>query len=207
MARPQPLKPRKLPAQNRSAFTVDVIVEAAIRILLSQGYARMTTAGVAELAGVSVGSLYQYFPNKQALVAEIVRRRAEYFFGLVTAAPTDRARDLRGAVEIIMTAFLAEKRAMLDLSAALLPAMAEVQGRQTVIEAGRHIVDALADKLAPHLGRALSEADRVRLSIAIASTEGAVWEAISIDPRIVAEPGYVVTLSRLFMVAAELTEH
>ena len=65
--------PRKRPAQQRSKATVRVIVEAAARILAHDGYARTNVNRVAKLAGVSVGSLYQYFPSKEALVAEVAR--------------------------------------------------------------------------------------------------------------------------------------
>jgi AcrR family transcriptional regulator len=70
MARaPKPLlSPRKRPRQARSTQLVDDILEAAIRVLLREGGARFTTIMVAREAGVSVGSLYQYFPNKAALL-------------------------------------------------------------------------------------------------------------------------------------------
>ena len=69
--------PRKAPSQDRSRATVDVILDAAARILVKGGYASFTTNRVAEMAGVSVGSLYQYFPNKEALLGELMRRHVE----------------------------------------------------------------------------------------------------------------------------------
>lgn len=68
------LKPRKLPAQPRSTGTVATILEAAARILERRGFAGFNTNAVAALAGVSIGSLYQYFPNKDALVAALIER-------------------------------------------------------------------------------------------------------------------------------------
>lgn len=62
------LAPRKQPLQARSAQLVADILEAAIRVLTREGAARFTTIRVAQAAGVSVGSLYQYFPNKQAIL-------------------------------------------------------------------------------------------------------------------------------------------
>jgi len=61
-------KPRKLPKQERSQATVSAILIATTRILTEEGYDKFNTNRVAELAGVSVGSLYQYFPNKAALL-------------------------------------------------------------------------------------------------------------------------------------------
>jgi AcrR family transcriptional regulator len=66
--------PRKRPRQRRSEATVDAILEAAARILESDGLDALTTNAVADRAGVSVGSLYQYFPGKTALLAELIRR-------------------------------------------------------------------------------------------------------------------------------------
>ncbi len=69
-----PPTPRKRPEQDRSRATVDAIVDAAARILVKHGYDAFTTNRVAEKAGVSIGSLYQYFPNKDALLGELMRR-------------------------------------------------------------------------------------------------------------------------------------
>jgi AcrR family transcriptional regulator len=64
-------KPRKKPRQERSLVTYDAILEAATRIFGERGYAGATTNDIAELAGVSIGSLYQYFPNKDALIGAL----------------------------------------------------------------------------------------------------------------------------------------
>jgi AcrR family transcriptional regulator len=68
------ITPRKLPRQARAKATVEAIVEATTQVLLERGYERFTTAQAAERAGVSVGSLYQYFPNKAALAAAVIDR-------------------------------------------------------------------------------------------------------------------------------------
>ncbi|MBL0215794.1 MAG: TetR family transcriptional regulator [Myxococcales bacterium] len=69
--------PRKRPRQTRSKETVETILAATARILIKLGFDGLTTNAVAELAGVSIGSLYQYFPNKQALVAALIERRID----------------------------------------------------------------------------------------------------------------------------------
>lgn len=68
------LSARKQPRQERSAATVEAIVQAATYILVKRGWAAFTTNAVAEKAGVNIASLYQYFPNKEAIVAELQRR-------------------------------------------------------------------------------------------------------------------------------------
>jgi AcrR family transcriptional regulator len=59
-----PINPRKTPRQARARATFDAILEAAARILVNEGYDRLNTNRIAEIAGVSVGTLYQYFPTK-----------------------------------------------------------------------------------------------------------------------------------------------
>ena len=70
-------QPRKKASQERSKATVDAILDATARILVKEGYDRASTNRVALAAGVSVGSLYQYFPSKEALVAALVERHME----------------------------------------------------------------------------------------------------------------------------------
>jgi AcrR family transcriptional regulator len=71
------LSPRKRPEQDRSRATVEAILEAAARVLVTSGYEAFTTNRVAEKAGISIGSFYQYFPNKDALLSELMRSHIE----------------------------------------------------------------------------------------------------------------------------------
>src|SRR4030088_2040111 len=71
------LEPRKSPVQARSAASVDAILEATIQVLLQVGKERLTTTRVASRAGVSVGTLYQYFPNKSALLQAALKRHLD----------------------------------------------------------------------------------------------------------------------------------
>ena len=74
MARGPVTKPRKAASQERSRATVDALVEATARILVRQGFDKASTNRIADVAGVSIGSLYQYFPSKEALVAAVIER-------------------------------------------------------------------------------------------------------------------------------------
>jgi len=73
-SKPPPLKPRKTPTQPRSAQTVAALLEAAAQVLERDGLEGFNTNAVAERAGVSIGSLYQYFPGKDALTLALMRR-------------------------------------------------------------------------------------------------------------------------------------
>ncbi len=71
------LTARKRPRQERSVATVEAILQAATYILTTRGWNAFTTNTVAKKAGVNISSLYQYFPNKEAIVAELQRRHAQ----------------------------------------------------------------------------------------------------------------------------------
>jgi AcrR family transcriptional regulator len=73
-ARRARLSPKKSPRQERSRATVEAILQAATDILIRQGASRLTTNRIADRAGVNIASLYQYFPGKHAIIAELRRR-------------------------------------------------------------------------------------------------------------------------------------
>jgi AcrR family transcriptional regulator len=81
--------PRKQPKQERSQTTVEAILTATAHILIESGLEKFTTNRVAELAGVSIGSLYQYFPNKKALLFALAQQQAEQMMQLAQQHLTD----------------------------------------------------------------------------------------------------------------------
>ena len=93
-----PINPRKQPRQKRAQATVAVIVEAAARILEEAGLDAFNTNAVADRAGVSVGSLYQYFPNKAALMAALVRRDNEAFLQAMKMAASHDHGELKDRI-------------------------------------------------------------------------------------------------------------
>jgi AcrR family transcriptional regulator len=196
---PAALKPRKKPLQARSTVTVDAIVEATIRILQRDGWAACTTTRISTLAGVSVGSLYQYFPNRNAIAVEIVRQRTRTYLDAVMAADLSAAASPEEAVDGAIAAFVVEKRKGLDVSLALRDALPEVQGRQAIIEEARRFVPALQAKLA---AAGAGTADPMQLAVALAAVEGAVWEMMAQDEAAIGRPEAVAALSRVFRAAA-----
>jgi AcrR family transcriptional regulator len=86
MTRKPSTSPRKSASQERSRLTVDTLLEAAARVLMKEGYDRASTNKIAALAGVSIGSLYQYFPSKEALVAAVIDRHMHEMFEVVRGA-------------------------------------------------------------------------------------------------------------------------
>lgn len=76
MPRKRSILPRKLPQQDRSRLTVAAILDATTHILTAEGYDNATTNRIAERAGISIGSLYQYFPNKESLMAALMEQHS-----------------------------------------------------------------------------------------------------------------------------------
>ena len=109
---------RKTPQQARSKATVEAILAAAVRVLLSAGYDRASTYKIAELAGVSIGSLYEYFPGKEAIFAEVQRRNDRNLFDLVMAQPEPTS--VRELIRLHISANLEFVRQNLALHAALI---------------------------------------------------------------------------------------
>src|SRR6516165_9660731 len=133
-AKPQhAFKPRKQPVQARSEATVSALFDASIQVLLGVGYRRFTTTRVAERAGVSVGSLYQYFPNRQALIMAVIER---YLAGL-RATIEQHCSELRGRpldrqVTGLVAAVIAAKWEHIEVSRALHEPLAAIGGAELV---------------------------------------------------------------------------
>ena len=105
MARAVPTTPRKSASQKRSQATVETLLDATARVLTREGYDRASTNRIAAVAGVSVGSLYQYFPNKEALVAALVARHNREMLALLSDALKEVASlDLATAIAKLVRA-------------------------------------------------------------------------------------------------------
>lgn len=105
MARRLLTNPRKQATQSRSRATVDALLEATARILVREGFDQASTNRIAEQAGVSIGSLYQYFPGKDALVAAVIDRHREQLGKVVrTALAKATGQPLEQAVRTLIVA-------------------------------------------------------------------------------------------------------
>ncbi|GAB5487537.1 MAG: TetR/AcrR family transcriptional regulator [Parasphingorhabdus sp.] len=109
---------RKTPSQGRSKATVDAILTAAARILISSGYAKASTNRIAEVAGVSIGSLYEYFPGKEAIFAEVRRREDQRLFELMMSEP--QPKSVEDMIRSTISVYLEFVQSNLDLHNALI---------------------------------------------------------------------------------------
>ena len=142
----RPLDPRKTPAQTRSAATVAAVIEAAARILESHGLAGYTTNAVARRAGVSIGSLYQYFPGKDAITRALIVRETAAL--LAEIAAIDGRSTGRAGLERLIAVAVAHQLARPALARLL-----DLEERRLAIDAqargvGNQVADAFRRCLA-----------------------------------------------------------
>lgn len=142
------LVPRRNPSQARSVVTVDTIVQATIQVLLKVGMHRLTTTRVAERAGVSVGTLYQYYPNKQALLYAVLQRHLEGVASAVEAAALQvHQGSLAVMVQAVVDAFVKAKIEHVDEARALYAVACELAYVELVTGASAKVGTALAAML------------------------------------------------------------
>ncbi len=184
------LKPRRRPKQIRSAATVEAILTASRRLLIRDGYARFTTARVAKVAGVSIGSLYEYFPSKDALLSAIVDGFLESMFSELTDA-IQFDGTLEEAVRRMMGSLLKVKSRDVELNAVLVEQLPRVNGSERLAAFNRR----LEPVLAAYLDRYASELVGIDLEMAsfvlMNAVQGVLTETVkrrtTEDPRMVEE--------------------
>lgn len=168
MAAPAPrdLTPRKQPTQARALATVDAIFDAAIQVLVSDGPRRLTTTRVADRAGVSVGTMYQYFPHKQALFYALNER---YLVSLAERIEAACAAQHGAAIEqmveaLVMTYWIA-KTDRAEVTRALYRSVAELDNEPLVAAFAHRVDAATATMLASASGAHFADPPTVVLTL------------------------------------------
>lgn len=182
--------PRKVPLQARAQATVTAILEATLQVLGEDG-AAITTTRVAEVAGVSVGTLYQYFPNREAMLHALFAEHLEVAARTVEDAAGDGSEPLAVVVERVVRAVLAVKAARAPVSERL----------QRVFAVGglddRPLVQAMTRRLERAVARILARgaepdpATLIRAGILCAALDGIVRSAIHEDLGRLRDPVWV----------------
>jgi AcrR family transcriptional regulator len=173
---------RKRPKQARSSELVAAILQAAIQVLAKEGAQRFTTARVAERAGVSVGSLYQYFPNKAAILFRLQsdewRQTTEMLRNILDDASQPPLKRLRTLAHAFIRSECEEAavRVALDDAAPLYRDAPEAQEARAM---GDCIVDSFMREVLPEA----SDATRDRVSDLITTTMSVVGKQFSETPR------------------------
>jgi AcrR family transcriptional regulator len=173
---------RKQPKQARSADLVATILEAAAQVLAKEGAQRFTTARVAEKAGVSIGSVYQYFPNKAAILFRLQSEEWRQTTGLLRGILEDRQRPPLERLRILVHAFIrsecdeAEMRIALNDAA---PLYRDAPEAQEIRVSGGHTAQVFMQEALPEV----SEATRALAADLITTTLSAAGKQFSETPR------------------------
>jgi AcrR family transcriptional regulator len=198
-------EPRKLPIQARSTLTVEAISEATIQVLLSHGADRLTTTRVAERAGVSVGTLYQYYPNKQALLFAVLEDHLDKVAAAVeTACQRARGKPLMEMMKDVAEAFVDAKMRRTDISTALYRIAAGVDGPALVKRTGERSQKALEAMLRTTPDAAMPQ-DKFAIQMMFAVMAGAtrsVLEAGASPAMVRKVRHHLVLLCQSYMMAA-----
>jgi AcrR family transcriptional regulator len=198
------LEPRKTPVQTRSAVTVKSICEATIQVLLSHGAERLTTTRVADRAGVSVGTLYQYFPNKRALLFAVLKDH----LGKVTQAVEEACERARGKalgemMREMVEAFVDAKMVRADISMGLYKVAADVGGTALVKRESLRMRKAVMRMLetAPDVERAPEEVAVQMMQAAVGGAMRSVLEGTTVSVPVRDVRGHLVVLCQSYMAA------
>jgi AcrR family transcriptional regulator len=185
-------EPKKQPRQGRSQATVDYILKAAAQILSKEGRARLSTNRIAELAGVAVASLYQYFPNKEAIVnalykmelseelAEFTQRSAELKDGTV--------KDAIG-VGIRSTIDLHARKP--KLVASILESLPVLGGLEALIGARQKVIDFVAETMRQRKSELRSAKNvEIKSFLVVHAIESVIHAAAHERPDYLSEPAF-----------------
>lgn len=152
---PGRLQPRRRPTQSRSRALVDALVEAGARVLTERGFEALTLNEVAARAGVSPGSLYQYFPDKAALVAELTERQSmrELAFHLERFSALTAETSLEDAVRLMLTSIVDFQRSEGPLFRQTLAALQHLGRYEQLAARAREAAQVFRLALEPHRAR------------------------------------------------------
>jgi AcrR family transcriptional regulator len=198
---------RKQPKQARSTELVAAILEAAVQVLAKEGAQRFTTARVAEKAGVSVGSLYQYFPNKASILFRLQsdewRQTTELLRGILEDGRRPPLERLRTLVHAFIRSECEEAEMRVALNDAA-PLYRDAPEAQEVRASGEHTVRLFMREALP----AVSEATRTMAGDLITTTLSAVGKHFSETPRTAVEiEAYAGAMADMFCAYLRALDH
>jgi AcrR family transcriptional regulator len=188
-----PNLPRKKPRQERAQVTVEAVLDAASQVLVRVGYDRATTSRIAEVAGVSVGTLYQYFPNKEALYGALLDRElSRGFLVMAQAVSQVPPPDVAGCVAALVGSLLAHKANNPALHRVLKTELGRVDGSRILKRTNQQALDMTEALLALH-GPWIADA-RQAAYLAVNAVEGIVGAVLLDAPRRIGEPAFAASL-------------
>jgi AcrR family transcriptional regulator len=190
--------PRKRPRQQRSKDTVDTILAATTRVLKQVGFDGLTTNAVAERAGVSIGSLYQYFPNKEALVLALIDRHSEEMNAailkeLARVAQLPIAEAVRAVIELTIRAHAIDPQLHRVLTEQV-PRIGKLARLRELDNISHRMV---AGMLATRRAELAVEDLELAAFVLVSAIESIVHRAALLYPEMLRDPGLVDEATRL----------
>jgi AcrR family transcriptional regulator len=189
---------RKQPKQSRSTELVAAILEAAVQVLAKEGVQRFTTARVAEKAGVSIGSLYQYFPNKTAILFRLQRDEWQQTTDLLSGILEEVRKPPFERLRILVHAFIRSECEEASMRVALHDAAPLYRTTPEALEArskGEGSLTPFMEEVLPDA----SEVTRARVGDLIMTTLSTVGKRFSETPRPPEEvEAYAETMADMF---------
>ncbi|MGA9389116.1 MAG: TetR/AcrR family transcriptional regulator [Candidatus Sulfotelmatobacter sp.] len=177
-------EPRKTPVQARSTVTVEAISEATIQVLLNHGVERLTTTRVAQRAGVSVGTLYQYYPNKQSLLFAVLENHLNNVIARVEATCAGAChKPLAEMIKEMVEAFVDAKMKRADISVALYRVGVDVGGPaliKRINQRSRKTVEAMLETASD----IKSPPDKFAIDIMLSAMAGAMRSLLENGPSL-----------------------
>lgn len=176
------IRPRKSPSQSRSQQMVDDLLDATAKVLIEEGWEKASTNRIARIAGVSVGSIYQYFPNKEALVLALARRHANQMTALLARTVAELSvpgapAALEHAVPLFVRAMFASHRVEPELHVALVHQLLHV-GLDSIDEIQQTALALVRSYLEQHKSRLLSNDLDAAAWMCVTTVEAVVHAAV-----------------------------
>jgi AcrR family transcriptional regulator len=192
MARRPATSPRKNASQERSRATVDTLLAATARVLVRDGYDYASTNKIADTAGVSIGSLYQYFPSKEALVAAVIERHIGEMMdvvreSLVRVAPLPIAEAARELVRVMIEAHRIEPK----LHRVLVEQIPRVGSLEQIERVDEEAIKLVRAYLEAHRDEIVVEDLDMASFLAVSCVEAMTHVAVLRRPDLLSEPRFI----------------
>ncbi len=192
MPRAAATKARKQATQERSRATVEALLAATARVLVREGYDRASTNKIAAAAGVSVGSLYQYFPSKEALVAAVQDRHVEHMLSEVRATMTQAVhRPLPEAARELVRVMIAAHAVSPKLHRVLVEQIPRVRGLAQIERVGEEALSMTRVYLGAHASSLAVEDLEMAAFIVVTCVEALTHAAVLYRPALLGDESFV----------------
>jgi AcrR family transcriptional regulator len=194
-------KSRKMPRQSRSKATVDALLQATAHILLEGGIEALTTNHVAEVAGVSIGSLYQYFPNKGSILAALIEKHVEHEVKVLTKVFEDwQGGAGEPLIRMAIKEFIQIQLDDLTLASLLYGQVSYLECRDALRQATKFFEGIMADLLNTHFnGQVTPKVIAIKAFVVTNAIDSLVQLALVENSALLSDPDFLDELVSMVM--------